>query len=179
MTLTPLKIAITGPESTGKSTLTAQLAEHYRAGWVPEYAREYIDQLNRPYTSHDVERIARGQLARMQQAFTQVTDLVFCDTELVVIKIWMQHAYGACPAWLLEAVAQQPFDLYLLMNVDLPWEPDPQREHPHLRPYFYDWYQRELQYYGFRYAPIAGSPATRFAQARQQIDLLRPSRSLA
>ena len=172
----PLKIAITGPESTGKSTLTAQLAQHYRAGWVPEYAREYLAKLDRPYTLPDVERIARGQLARMNQAITPAPAIVFCDTELLVIKIWMLHAYGTCPAWLEAAVAQQSFDLYLLMNVDLPWEPDPQREHPHLRPYFYDWYQRELQQYGFNFAPISGSHLTRFEQARQQIDLLLTNR---
>jgi NadR type nicotinamide-nucleotide adenylyltransferase len=168
----PFKVAITGPESTGKSTLAAQLAQHYRSSWVPEYARDYIAKLNRPYTARDVEQIATGQLGRMQQGTQAAGSPVFCDTELIVIKIWMLHAYNFCPEWILRAIEQQKFDLYLLMNVDLPWEPDPQREHPHLREFFYDWYQRELQQYGFNVAVISGTYETRFAQARQLVDAL-------
>ena len=172
MIKTSLKVAITGPESTGKSTLAAQLAQHYHGSWVPEYARDYIAQLNRPYTAQDVEQIAAGQLSRTQQELQAAHSPVFCDTELIVIKIWMLHAYGFCPEWILRAIEQQNFDLYLLMNVDLPWEPDPQREHPHLRPFFFEWYQHELQYYGFNFSLISGTYETRFEQARIQIDAL-------
>ncbi|CAA9272989.1 MAG: Ribosylnicotinamide kinase [uncultured Adhaeribacter sp.] len=170
----PLKIAVTGPESTGKSTLAAQLAQHYHSGWVPEYARDYIAKLNRPYTAQDVELIAAGQLSRLQQSLQEIKGPVFCDTELIVIKIWMLHAFGFCPEWILRAIEQQNFNLYLLLNVDLPWEPDPQREHPHLRQFFYDWYQRELQQYGFNFVCISGNYENRLEQARQQIDALRP-----
>lgn len=173
-----LKIGITGPESTGKSTLAKQLAHYYRTIWVPEYAREYLAGLNRAYTQADVEQIATGQLTRMNQALVKIPDstLVFFDTELLVLKIWLQHAYGTCPEWLLQAIPAQNLDLYLLMNVDLPWEPDPQREHPNLRQFFYDWYKRELQAYGFHFVEISGSYTTRYQAARQQIEnlLLNP-----
>lgn len=173
-----LKIGITGPESTGKSTLAAQLAAHYKTSWVPEYAREYLAQLNKPYTNADVEQIAAGQIARMNEALASAPDIIFFDTELLVLKIWLEHAYGTCPDWIQQAVAQQNLDLYLLMNVDLPWEPDPQREHPHLRQFFYDWYKQELQNYQFTFAEISGSYETRLEQARQQIELVRTSRTL-
>jgi NadR type nicotinamide-nucleotide adenylyltransferase len=165
-----IKVAITGPESTGKSTLAQQLAGHYRATWVPEFARTYIAGLCRQYTPADVEQIARGQLARYQQVLSQASGFVFADTDLLVIKIWMLHAYGFCPEWILQALEQQEFDLYLLMQVDLPWEDDPQREHPHLRPYFYNWYKRELQAYGFTFVEIAGSQQNRRQHAIEAID---------
>jgi NadR type nicotinamide-nucleotide adenylyltransferase len=165
-----IKVAVTGPESTGKSTLAQQLACHYRAVWVPEYARAYIGGLDRPYTAADVERIARGQLAQYQQALSRADRFLFADTDLLVIKIWMLHAYGSCPDWILRALEQQDFDLYLLMQVDLPWEQDPQREHPHLRPFFYDWYKRELQAYNFPFAEIGGDQEERRQNAIRAIE---------
>jgi NadR type nicotinamide-nucleotide adenylyltransferase len=160
-----IKVAITGPESTGKSTLTQQLAAHYQQVWVPEFARSYIGGLSRPYTAADVEQIARGQLEQYRQALARSQRFIFADTDLLVIKIWMLHAFGSCPDWILQALEQQDFDLYLLMQVDLPWQEDPQREHPHLRAYFYDWYKRELQAYGFPFAEIAGDQEHRCQNA--------------
>jgi NadR type nicotinamide-nucleotide adenylyltransferase len=165
-----IKVAITGPESTGKSTLAQQLASHYRDVWVPEFARSYIAGLAGPYTAADVEQIARSQVAQYQQALPQAGRFIFADTDLLVIKIWMLHAYGSCPDWILRALEQQDFHLYLLMQVDLPWELDPQREHPHLRSYFYNWYKRELQAYGFQFVEIAGRQQERCQQAIQAID---------
>ncbi|RDC62198.1 AAA family ATPase [Adhaeribacter pallidiroseus] len=167
-----ITIGITGPESTGKSTLAEQLANYYRAVWVPEYARAYLANLNRPYTQADVEHIAKGQLARMNQAREQAPTLVFFDTELIVLKIWLENAYGLVPTWLHNAIDQQNIDLYLLMDIDLPWEPDPQREHPHLRQFFYDWYQRELQEHQCFFVTVSGSYQERFDAARRQIDKL-------
>ncbi|MDQ3290845.1 MAG: ATP-binding protein [Bacteroidota bacterium] len=167
-----IKVGITGPESTGKSTLAEQLGNYYGAVWVPEYAREYLAGLTRSYTQADVEKIAEGQLARMNKAIEQAPKLIFFDTELTVLKIWLKNAYGTLPTWLEPAIYQQNIDLYLLMDIDLPWEPDPQREHPHLRQFFYDWYQRELQEHSFNFVTISGSYTDRFEAARQQIDKL-------
>lgn len=171
-----IKVAITGPESTGKSTLTQQLAAHYQDVWVPEFARSYIGGLSRPYTAADVEQIARGQQGQYQQALARARRFIFADTDLLVIKIWMLHAYGFCPDWVLQALEQQDFDLYLLMQVDLPWQEDPQREHPHLRTYFYNWYKRELQAYGFRFAEIAGDQQHRRQNALCAIEDLMAAR---
>jgi NadR type nicotinamide-nucleotide adenylyltransferase len=164
------KVAITGPESTGKSTLAQQLAHHYGEIWVPEFARTYIEGLAHHYTAADVEQIACGQLGQYRQALAQAGRFIFADTDLLVIKIWMLHAYGACPDWILRALEQQDFDLYLLMQVDLPWQDDPQREHPHLRTYFYEWYKRELQAYGFPFAEIGGDQDHRRQHAIRAIE---------
>ncbi|MEJ8758052.1 ATP-binding protein [Pontibacter sp. H259] len=167
-----LKIAITGPESTGKSTLSEQLANHYQTVWVPEYARSYIGNLNREYTLKDIEAIARGQIQLEKQLQAEAGVILIADTDLLVLKIWSEHAFGRCPDFILENLAQQDYNLYLLMGVDLPWEPDPQREHPHLRQFFYDWYKRELHQMGAAFAEIAGQQEQRFANARQHIDAL-------
>lgn len=167
-----LKVAITGPESTGKSTLSQQLAAHYNTVWVPEYARTYIEELNRPYTLQDLEAIARGQIDLETQMQEQAKGVLFADTDLLVIKIWSEHAFGECPDWVLQKLKQQDYNLYLLMGVDLPWEPDPQREHPHLRQYFYDWYKRELETLQVPFVEISGQHSSRLEQAIQRVNTL-------
>ncbi len=167
-----LKIAITGPESTGKSTLSAQLASHYQTVWVPEYARTYIGSLNRDYTLQDIEAIARGQLQLEKQLQQEASTLLISDTDLLVLKIWSEHAFGQTPDFITQQLSVQDYNLYLLMGVDLPWEPDPQREHPHLRQYFYDWYKRELQALGVPFVEITGQQQERFQNARTHIDAL-------
>ena len=167
-----LKIAITGPESTGKSTLSEQLATHYNTVWVPEYARTYIGNLGRDYTIDDIEAIARGQLQLEQELEAGAGTILISDTDLLVLKIWSEHAFGRCPEFIVEQLEQQNYNLYLLMGVDLPWEPDPQREHPHLRQFFYDWYKLELQTMGVPFAEISGQQHERFNNARTHIDAL-------
>ncbi len=155
------KVAVTGPESTGKSFLCRELAAHYNTAYVPEYAREYLDKLGREYIEDDLLEIARGQLDEEQKMASSllarpIRPLLFCDTELIVTKIWSMYKYNRCHPWILEQIEKNTYDLYLLCDIDLPWEPDPQREHPQLRQYFFDWYLEELESYGFQYAIIRG-----------------------
>ena len=171
-----LRVALTGPESTGKTTLSRQLAAHYRTSWAPEYAREYLETHGPAYTPPDLEAIAHGQLraeaTAEAEARRQGRPIFFCDTDLLVIKIWAEHAFGHCPDWIQQRIAGQRYDLVLLLSVDLPWEPDPLREHPHLRQHFYQRYQRELQAQQSNFAGISGSPAQRLAQACLLLDEL-------
>jgi NadR type nicotinamide-nucleotide adenylyltransferase len=173
-----LKIAVTGPESTGKSTLSGELAGHYNTVWVPEFARTYIGNLNRPYNLQDIEAIARGQLKAEQAVIPLANRLLISDTDLFVLKIWSEHAFGRCPEFILDKLATQDYNLYLLMGVDLPWEPDPQREHPHLRQFFYDWYKRELQAAGVLFAEVNGHYDERLQSARQHVDALLQQHNL-
>ena len=167
-----LRISLTGPESTGKSTLAARLAAHYGTTFAPEFAREYLVAFGPHYTSEDLEKIARGQIAAEAQAEAQAERVVFFDSDLLVIKIWAEHAFGNCPEWILRRIDQQQYDLVLLMGVDLPWQPDPLREHPHLRQQFYDLYQRELRERMSNFAEISGGEEQRFAQACFLVDEL-------
>ncbi|HOY33317.1 MAG TPA: ATP-binding protein [Bacteroidales bacterium] len=165
-----IRIAITGPESTGKSLLSQELAAHYHTAYVPEYAREYISHLDREYNYEDLEIIAKGQIAGQIKAEKNANGLLFCDTELTVIKIWAEHRYNKCPLWISENLEKYPYDLYLLCNVDLPWENDPQREHPHLRSYFFNWYLKELQGRNVFFAIVEGNGMSRFNNALQAVD---------
>ena len=170
------RISITGPEASGKSSLAAQLAQHYGTGFVPEYAREYLTENGPEYTLADIEQMARGQLQAEDQlaAAGAGTDLLFCDTDLLVIKIWAEHAFGACPAWVLAELNRPRYALTLLLAPDLPWTPDPLREHPDpaQRWQFYELYLNELRGRGWPFAEISGPPARRLAQARAAVAAL-------
>jgi NadR type nicotinamide-nucleotide adenylyltransferase len=167
-----LHISLTGPESAGKSTLAAQLAAHYGTVFVPEYARQYLEANGASYALPDLEAIAHGQLAAEEAAARQAHRLLFCDTDLLVLKIWAENAFGTCPAWVLAALQQPRYALTLLLAPDLPWAPDPLREHPDpaQRWQFYALYRQELVARGWPFAEISGLAAERLAQAVAAVD---------
>lgn len=169
------KIVVLGPESTGKSTLSQKLAAHYNTVWTPEYAREYIENLSRPYEQHDLLAIARGQLQLEDEKAQQASNLLICDTDLYVIKVWSEHKYGQCDPQILEQIASRRYDLYLLTYIDIPWENDPQREYPdpQMREYFYRIYRDIVMNSGVPWADIRGSYAEREAKAIAAVDALR------
>ncbi len=164
------KIAITGPESTGKSTLARQLAEHYKTVWVPEYARTYINRLNRPYERYDLTEMAKGQISHEEKLLLESNNFLFCDTDLSVIKIWSEHKYGIVDPFILTKYESDSYDLYLLMDIDLGWEYDPQRENPELRKYFLDWFKRALKLKSAPYRIICGKAEERLENAQKVID---------
>jgi len=125
------RIVITGPESTGKSSLCKQLAEHYNTTWVPEYAREYLQKHGMNYTYNDLLAIARRQLA-LEDEITASTKrgLIFIDTDMYVMKVWCEFVFGRCHQWILDRIAERNYALYLLCNIDLPWVKDDLREYP-------------------------------------------------
>ena len=148
--LSTFKVAIVGPESTGKTTLARYLANRYNGLFVPEYAREYMENLHRPYTYEDVETIARQQIEQMSNVNCQLptkktSGLVFFDTELIITKVWFEHKYNKCPEWLLEALHRYPMDMYLLCYPDIEWIPDPVRENPDIRLELFHRYEAEIQ----------------------------------
>lgn len=169
---TLLKIALTGPESTGKSTLVAALAKHYQTIFVPEFARFYLETFSVQYTASEVLEMAKGQMVSVKALSEQASKILFVDTELSVAKIWYEHSFGDCPTWLNQAFAQQDYDLYLLMDIDLPWQADPLREHPHLRAYFFQKYYDLLSQQGFPFQVISGNSETRLQKAIVLIDNL-------
>lgn len=146
------------------------MAQHYQTVYVPEYARIYIERLQRPYTLADIEQIAKGQM-QLEDAFTLLANrLLFCDTELTVAHVWAKHAFGASTWIEQELQRRKPHSLYLLMNIDLPWQPDPQREHPHLRQYLFDQYEQELIKRQVNYVVISGTENQRLQSAINAID---------
>src|SRR5688572_29846161 len=118
------RIAIVGPESSGKTFLAEKLATHYQCLWVPEYAREYLEKITQPYAKEDVDQIARGQITAEDVAAKKSKSLLICDTNLLVIKIWMDHKYGSTPLWVDKEIAQRKYHLHLLTAPDIPYEFD-------------------------------------------------------
>ncbi len=156
---------IIGPESTGKTTLCKQLAEHFKGIWIPEYARFYVEQIKRPYTYDDVIHIAQKQIETEESIKVNPTDYLFFDTDLIITKVWLLHVYKQCPEWIDVFLKNAYRKSYFICYPDLPWEFDPVRENPHLREYLFNWYKKELIYYGFNYFIINGTEQQRLNNA--------------
>ena len=164
------RIAIIGPESTGKSTLACQLANHFNTTWVPEFSREYLATLNREYNYEDVLTIAKGQLGNENRLALFAEDYLFVDTELIINKVWCDHKYHTCHQWILDRLQDHHYDLYILTYFDLPWEYDPLRENPTIREELFEVYRSELESYGANYRVVKGVGDERFNNALRFIE---------
>ena len=164
------KIAVVGPESTGKSTMSAYLAKHYNTVWVPEYAREYCAKLTEPCTWQDEINMFNGQLALEADLLPQANNLLICDTTFITVKIWSDYTFGQSPKEVLDELPKHPYDLYLLLDIDLPWEEDPLRDFPHMREHFMEIWYKELNALNANYVLISGLGDDRYANAIKAID---------
>ena len=185
------KFVVIGPESTGKSTLCAELAEHYHTLWVPEYAREYLEKNGTDYRYEDLLTIAKGQIELEDSVSKKlsVTDfehgtsntnhqiffipssgnrgLLFIDTDMYVMKVWCEYVFNKCHSWILNQVAERHYDGYLLCNTDLPWVKDNLREYPDVetRNKLYLIYKEILNNQPVPWADISGNYDERFEKA--------------
>ncbi|MBW4888642.1 ATP-binding protein [Mucilaginibacter sp. HMF5004] len=157
-----LKIAIVGPESTGKSTMSAHLAKHYHTIWVPEFARDYCAALTGPPTLQDELNMFHGQLALEEEHLPKANKILICDTTFITIKIWSDHMFGHTPPEVIEELNNHHYDCYLLLNIDLPWEDDPLRDFPGLREHFMDVWVKELNAINANYTLISGLGQDRY-----------------
>ena len=153
-------ISVVGPECTGKTALARALGEHFTVGYVEEYARDYLAG-RREYGPADVEAIGRGQTALEARALATRESPVILDTDLLVVRIWLQEKYGALPDWLARAFASQAPRHYLLTAPDLPWEPDPLRESPFDRERLFEVYRATLAEERLRFDVVRGTGTAR------------------
>ena len=168
--LKQIRIAVTGPESTGKTTLAIQLAGQFDGLYIPEYARNYVEKLDHHYTFEDVEAIARMQVTQYQQALDSDCRFVFFDTWLIITKVWFEWVYNKVPEWLDQEIRNCPIDLFLLCRPDLPWEADPVRENGgENRIKLYNQYKSNLQEYGFNFIEVEGVGENRVATAIESV----------
>ena len=169
------KIVIIGPESTGKSTLCSQLADYYKTCWCPEFAREYLLERNGKYNFEDLLNIAHGQLDLEDTMLTQAKNgFYFIDTDMYVMKVWCEFAFGDCHRFILEQIIARKYDLYLLCNVDLPWTNDELREYPDLRTRqrLYNIYKDIMVNQEVPWVEISGSYEERLKKAVREVDKL-------
>lgn len=166
------KVAITGPESVGKSTLSQQLAEHFNGKFVSEFAREYVENLKRPYTYHDVEIIAKKQCDQFNAIKDGVDNnkVVFFDTFLIITKMWFQYRWKRIPDWIEKEITSCNMDLYLLCKPDIKWKDDNSRENGDIRDELFDEYKKQLEYYSFKYEIVEGVGEIRLHNATEIIE---------
>lgn len=165
------KVVVTGPESTGKTEICKFLAASFETDYIPEYAREYVASLNRPYTYEDVEKIARVQIEQLQQQLEEKSPILFLDTYLIITKIWFREVYGMVPDWIDIRLRETKIDLFLLCYYDIDWIPDPVRENPgHRRTFLYRSYLEEIEQLGSPCEVIRGIGTKRFNMAKTAVE---------
>lgn len=168
------KIAVVGPESTGKSTMAQHLAAQLGTICVPEYARYYCANLNNVYSLADEVNMFYGQQA-LEEALLPMAkhQLLICDTTIMTIKIWCDHLFGETPKEVTDEIKNRPYDLYLLMDIDLPWQDDPLRDFPEQRDHFMKIWRQELDALGANYMLVSGLGEERLKNGEQALQLLR------
>jgi NadR type nicotinamide-nucleotide adenylyltransferase len=167
-----VKVVITGPESTGKTTLTQALAKHFKTDYVPEYARQYLEARNGEYVKDDLLIIAKGQI-RIEDECPQINKpLIICDTSLEVIKVWSEWKYGNCDPFIEEQARLRLPNLFLLLKPDFPWQPDPLRENSYDRTELFAYYQKLLKDYKTNVVEISGDDKTRINGAIRAIEVI-------
>ena len=173
-----IKIAVVGPESTGKSTLAEQLAQRLGTVCVPEYAREYCRDLNHEYTLQDEMNMFHGQNA-LERSLVPLAknNVLVCDTMILTIKVWCDHLFGNTPDEVTNAIRQRKYDLFLLMDIDLPWADDPLRDFPTLREHFMEVWHNELQAIDAKYEVISGWGVDRFRNAWKAVNAHYPQKA--
>ena len=168
------RVCIFGPESTGKSTLTQNLAEHYKTSCVPEYARCYLEEFGDELDSDAFMDIARGQIAAEKALASSAHSILFCDTDPLLTTVWSQFLIDQVAPQLKEFALEHTYDLYLLTKPDVPWVADSVRYLPDERETFFQACEKALQEANRPYAIISGSWHNRFKQAERAIsDLLK------
>ncbi len=188
-----VKVVVIGPESTGKSSLCEQLANHYKTEWVKEYAREYLLANGTEYSYDNLLEIAKGQFALEKAAIQLIEDknttsaandlpeIVLIDTNMYVLKVWCEFVFEKCHPWILNQIVENSYDLYLLCDIDLPWVKDELREYPdvEIREKLYHHYKDLLINQSTPWVNISGNYQQRVEIAVNAIDSIRTKTNLA
>lgn len=162
-------ICIFGPESTGKSTLTHQLAEYFNVPYVDEYAVDVIKEKNGDICFDDMEKIVIGHHKKIMKALQTPSPLLFVDTDAIASKVWSNELFGKESPVIEEMIGLQHFDHYLLLDIDLPWVNDIHRYRPDERKAFFNECKHELEKRGKHYTIIGGIGNLRFQNALKSV----------
>jgi NadR type nicotinamide-nucleotide adenylyltransferase len=184
VTATPaplVRVCVTGPECTGKTSLARRLAEWVDTTWVPEASRLYAERCGAALTAADVGPIAREHItladAAAEQARALGAGLIVLDTDLLSTVVYARHYYGTAPRWVERAERARRADLYLLCDVDIPWLPDGIRDRPERREAMFDLFRRALVRRRATWVEIRGDRAARWDLARRAVEQIQARRT--
>jgi len=177
-----LKVVLFGPESTGKTTLSRQLARHYNSIWVPEYAREYLQDIwnneRRTCEPKDLLPIAEGQMKLENELAKKTNSLLICDTDLLETKVYSEAYYlRSCDPLIEKHALQNTYDLYFLTYIDVPWEADDLRDKPNKREHMFEAFENALKKSNRPYVVLKGNKKERLEKAVNHIDKLIKKRN--
>ncbi len=172
-----IKVVLFGPESSGKTTLSRKLAEHYNGSWVPEFAREYLqkkwDEEHKICEPKDILPIARGQMQLENSTVNSEEKIVFCDTDLLETKVYSEAYYdGWCDPEVARAAGENSYDLYILTYIDVPWQADDLRDRPNQREAMFNRFEQALIQYNRPYVVVKGSLEERMKRITNQLKAL-------
>jgi NadR type nicotinamide-nucleotide adenylyltransferase len=166
------KIAFIGPESSGKTYLATHFARLYDEPLVAEFAREYLQGKTSPYRAEELLTIAEKQMEAEKAGLLNARRFLFCDTEILSIKVWQEIKYGKAHPQLDEWYKNQPYHFYFLLQPDLPYQPDPLRESPSPadRQAIFAHFQHYLDQHGHSYCIISGKTKNRIENIRKTLE---------
>lgn len=177
-----VKVVLFGPESSGKTTLSKLLARHYNTVWVPEYAREYLQNKwnneRKTCENSDLLPIAEGQMKLENELAQKADQILICDTDLLETKVYSEEFYGGfVHPDLQKAAVQNTYDLYLLTYIDAPWKKDDLRDRPEQRTEMFNAFENALKKYNRPYVLLKGAKRDRLELAICEIDKILKSKS--
>lgn len=171
-----VKIVLFGPESTGKTTLSRQLAAHYNTLWVPEYMREYLQEKwereQKTCEPEDMLPIAEGQMCVENKKSALADTLLFCDTNLLELKVYSEIYYGECDPGIDKFALQNKYDLYFLTYIDVPWEKDDLRDRPGEREPMFRYFENTLKKHQKPFVILKGDEKERLKEAIRHVEYL-------
>jgi NadR type nicotinamide-nucleotide adenylyltransferase len=170
------RVVVLGAESTGTTTLTKDLAEHYQTNWVPEYGREYTSKWigpDKPWTSDEFIHIASEQSRREDEAARSAHGILLCDTDAFATSVWHRRYIGTCSPEVEKIANKRHYDLYIITGDEIPFVQDGTRDGEHIRHEMHQWFIEDLKNTHRPYIIVNGSEENRLHQAIEAIEKLR------
>lgn len=176
-----VKVVLFGPESSGKTTLSQQLARYYNTVWVPEFARDYLQEKwnneRKTCEMSDFIPIAIGQMKLENKLALKADKVLICDTDLLETKVYSEEFYDGFVDEILEKAAlENSYDLYLLTYIDTPWEKDDLRDRPEQRLEMFTAFENALIQHKRPYILLKGDKKTRLFTATEAINKIISSK---